>query len=192
MTDETKFSVVHRTGPLTVADYDEAITDLLAAKHALQRGESGGCDVCGSDEHWPSECDHNPLRLARKWSASQSVYRCFHCGYEARNEEEAVGHFGRTEMVEPACRRPYRSVDASGDDHAAEAVGWKWIDELAIAEVEKGEPETLHIESPPLAGDGRAIALYRGTKLLAVATIFRDPMNYSVLVRWVSAVEQGA
>lgn len=80
-------------------------------------------------------------------------------------------------------REPYRSRDAAGSPEAAEAVGWAWIDEIAANE--KGiDPAGLRIESPPLAGDGRVIALYRGTKLLACATIFRDQMNFAVLVRW--------
>lgn len=114
MTD-IESAVCYRKGPLTVRDYDEAITDLLAAKHALQRGESGGCDVCGSDEHWPSECDHNPLRLARSYVAARLVWQCWHCGYEARTEAEAVSHFGRTDNEAAACIRakakPLRGVD---------------------------------------------------------------------------------
>lgn len=80
-------------------------------------------------------------------------------------------------------REPYRSMDAGGSDTAAENVGWRWIDAIA-KEAKRRNPEGLEIHSPTVAADGRAIALYRGTKLLAVATIFRDPMNFAVLVRW--------
>lgn len=40
------------------------------------------------------------------------------------------------------------------------------------------------IESPPVGGDGRVIALFLDTKPIAVATIFRDSMNFAVLIRW--------
>lgn len=177
-------AVCYRTGPLTVRDYDEAITDLLAAKHALQRGESGGCDVCGSDEHWPSECDHNPLRLARGYVAARRVWQCWHCGYEARTEAEALGHFGRTEFEEPACRRPFRTMDGSD----AEREGREWIEQIGHAHVERtGNP--VFIESQSRPGQDWYIALYQGTRLIACAFVFRDPMNFAVLIRWLPAVE---
>jgi hypothetical protein len=189
--DESMMGVVHRAGPLTAADYDEAIADLLAAKAALERGESGGCDVCGSDEHWPSECPHNPLRLARQASAAQSIYRCWHCGYEARNDAEALEHFGRTEFEEPACRRPYRTMDASGSPEAAGSVGWEWINGVA-ERARADDPNDLELMTPELGADGSAMTLYRGTKLIAAAFVYRDQMNFAVLIRWLPAVEGGA
>lgn len=80
-------------------------------------------------------------------------------------------------------RKPYRSMDASGAPDTAEAVGWAWIDAIA-AEESKRRPHELQIDSPALAGDGRAIVLYRLTSPIAVATIFRDPVNFAYLIRW--------
>jgi hypothetical protein len=86
-------------------------------------------------------------------------------------------------------REPYRTRDAGGSPVAAEAVGWAWIDEIAVAEAQKHGPARLRIESPPLEGDGRAIALYLDRRPIAVATIFRDQMNFAVLVRWRAPLE---
>lgn len=78
----------------------------------------------------------------------------------------------------------YRSRDASGAPDTAEAVGWAWIDQRARDAVKiHGEMNVL-IESPPLPGEGRVIALYAHRQPIAVATIFRDEMNFAVLVRW--------
>jgi hypothetical protein len=85
------------------------------------------------------------------------------------------------ELLASDWRRPYRSMDASGGPDTAETVGRAWIEAIAADECDVG---TVFIESPRLGGDGRAIALYRGTDLLALASIFRDPMNFAVLVRW--------
>ena len=82
-------------------------------------------------------------------------------------------------------RKPYRSMDASGAPDTAEAVGWAWIDAVATEEIERqGSHHGFAIDSPPLPGDGRVIVLYHETKPIAVATIFRDPVNFSILVRW--------
>lgn len=184
---EIESSVCYCSGPLTVRDYDEAITDLLAAKHALQRGERGGCDVCGSDEHWPSECDHNPLRLARKCAEAKRVYRCWHCGFEARTEAEGLEHFGRSEFEEPACRRPFRTMD----EIDAKRVGMEWIEAIGLAIQERtGEPCFIEAQSRPQ--NDWYMALYQGARLVACAFVFRDPMNFSVLVRWLPAVEVAA
>lgn len=81
-------------------------------------------------------------------------------------------------------RLPYRSMDASGEPDTAEAVGWRWIEEVAHETARDREGERLIIHSPQVQGDGRVIALYEGTKPIAVATIYRDEMNFAVLVRW--------
>ena len=78
---------------------------------------------------------------------------------------------------------PYRSMDEAGSPTAAAVVGREWIEAIAIEEAAR-DPDALHIERPDRSGGASAIALYRGTELLALATIFRDPMNFSVLVRW--------
>lgn len=73
-------------------------------------------------------------------------------------------------------RVPYRSQDAGGSPESARAVAWAWIDSLAASY----GPE----EMPHISQDGTSIALYRGTELRALTMIFRDPMNFAVLVRW--------
>jgi hypothetical protein len=82
-------------------------------------------------------------------------------------------------------RMPYRSRDASGESDTAEAVGWAWIDALAVEAAKRYAKPRLRIESPPLNSDGRAIVLLLDRQPLAAATIFRDDMNFAVLVRWV-------
>lgn len=82
-------------------------------------------------------------------------------------------------------RKAYRSRDASGAPDTAEAVGWAWIDKQAKEAADLYGPMNVLIESPPLPGEGRVIALYAHRQPIAVATIFRDEMNFAVLVRWV-------
>lgn len=80
-------------------------------------------------------------------------------------------------------REPYRTMDASGSPTAAGVVAWDWISDLAQQERKK-DAALLLIESTPVEGGGRVTRLYRSTTLLAVATTFRDDMNFTVLVRW--------
>lgn len=75
-------------------------------------------------------------------------------------------------------------MDAGGSDTAAESVAWRWIDEIAAQLKPIYGKSALLIESPALPGEGRVIVLYLKTKPVAVATIFRDQMNFANLVRW--------
>lgn len=87
------------------------------------------------------------------------------------------------ELLASDWRRPYRTMDAGGGPDTAGVVGWNWIGELAAKERD-ADAAALTISGEPLGSDGRVTTLYRGTKLLAVATVFRDEMNFAVLVRW--------
>lgn len=99
-------SVCYRPGKPTIADYNEAIESLLAAKHQLQSGSLMGCDVCGDSGHAAQDgCHHDPLLLARQWVAATRVWQCYHCGFTATNDEEAREHFGKSEHQATACTR---------------------------------------------------------------------------------------
>lgn len=76
-------------------------------------------------------------------------------------------------------RLPYRSMDMGGSPESANNVAWRWIEELAQQLRDAGAGGGLSFETSP-----GTICLYRGTHLLACATVFRDPMNFAVLVRW--------
>jgi hypothetical protein len=99
--------VCYRPGTPTIADYNEAITDLLAARRQIKSGSLMGCSICGDSGHAPQDgCRHDPLLLARQWAAATSVWACYHCGYVATNDEEAREHFGRPgEFARPSCER---------------------------------------------------------------------------------------
>lgn len=79
--------------------------------------------------------------------------------------------------------RPYRTMDASGDEHSAGRVGWDWINAIA-EEARTLDPAALHIETPPREADESLAILYRGSQMLAIAFVMRDPMNFAVLMRW--------
>ena len=90
-------------------------------------------------------------------------------------------------------RKPYRTRDQSGDPASAGAVAWKWINARAEEAALIYGMENISIDAPvrDLARDGRTpsstvFVLYHTTGPIAVATIFRDPMNFSILVRWVA------
>lgn len=83
----------------------------------------------------------------------------------------------------PHWLEPYRTMDAGGSPESAGQVGHQWLYEIARAEHELN-PAALSLDNPRLGPDGTAQVLYRGTKLLAAALIFRDPMNFAVLLRY--------
>lgn len=88
--DPKLIGVCYREGPITRADYDEAIQSLIDARDLT---DSLGCPVC-HDAHSAAQCHHNPLVLARQWAAATNVCVCFHCGFVATNDQEALAHFG--------------------------------------------------------------------------------------------------
>jgi hypothetical protein len=76
---------------------------------------------------------------------------------------------------------PYRSMDASGSPEAAKVVGETWMQEIINRE-RLVEPEALTIER---SADFHV--LYRATKMVALYCTFRDPMNFTVLMRWLAS-----
>lgn len=99
----TQPSVVFRTNPLTVADYDEAIQNLTDARNQIAADELWrGCGYCHSKEHHPDACHHNPLVLARELvqKRESEYWRCFHCGvvFALAEEAQALQHFGLREV----------------------------------------------------------------------------------------------
>lgn len=105
MGDREKFSpsVVYRD-TLTPADYDEAIDALHQAKQQPGMLQLG-CSICHDSGHTAEHCHHNPLLLARKWVAATSIYRCYHCGFVALNDDEARAHFGNADDEVARCVR---------------------------------------------------------------------------------------
>ncbi|NVD44359.1 hypothetical protein [Qipengyuania atrilutea] len=96
--------VIYRKRAPTVADYDEAIADLMAAREAVASGdESKGCAVCGDSGHGVRTCHHNLLNAARWWVAERNKHRCYHCGYVALTDEQAREHFGTCEDEVAKC-----------------------------------------------------------------------------------------
>lgn len=108
MVHEIKPSVCYRD-TWASEDYDEAIADLMNAKkqrESIARGESQlECEVCGDSGHTVGQCHHDPLLLARKWTAATAVYVCYHCGLVCKNDEEAREHFGKNEHEPAKCQQ---------------------------------------------------------------------------------------
>ena len=110
--------VCYRKGKPTIADYNEAITDLLAARRQLKSGSLMGCSVCGDSGHAPQDgCHHDPLVLARQWAAATSVWQCYHCGYVATNDAEAREHFGAGEHEQAACLHSGHHLSEQGEGY---------------------------------------------------------------------------
>jgi hypothetical protein len=74
-------------------------------------------------------------------------------------------------------------MDAGGSPESAGQVGWDFIHQVSLAEHGR-DPRGLELDNPRMGSDGGTIALYRDCKLIAAAFVFRDPMNFAVLVRW--------
>ena len=115
MVDESMMGVIYRAGPLTVADYDEAIADLTNARDqiaSMDRNEAQrGCDVCCDSGHTAEHCHHNPLIVARRRIDDEHAWRCYHCGFVARTSEAAQQHFGKSERDLAACQRVIEPVE---------------------------------------------------------------------------------
>lgn len=91
--------------PLFISEsaYNKAMNAMASARTQLQP-DGENCAVCGDTDHQAFECHHNPLVLARKWESATSVYRCFHCGFVAKDEASAIAHFGsKNESRDPSC-----------------------------------------------------------------------------------------
>lgn len=105
----TKVSVIFRTEPLTVDDYDDVINNLTDARAQLIDDElSGACGYCGGDDHDPNNCRHNPIVVAREAVANnkRTQWRCFHCDevFSVAEEDRARAHFGfRSNPLPPVC-----------------------------------------------------------------------------------------
>lgn len=74
-------------------------------------------------------------------------------------------------------------MDASGSPESCGAVAWKWIEDRA-GEIEEQSPGKGHIEISTSADLTTVIVLYCGTEVTACATMFRDTMNFTTLIRW--------
>lgn len=117
---ESMFSVCYRTNKPTIADYDEAIKDLENAKTDLRWKRDGfgipTCFVCEDGGHTAATCHHNPLLLSRQWAKATEVWQCWHCGFIATNEQEAVDHFGKTEDEVANCLRGWQPIETAPKD----------------------------------------------------------------------------
>jgi hypothetical protein len=103
-TDESLYGVCYKSGEPTLADYDEAIKDLRAARRELKSGDKRwGCSICTDSGHSADMCHHNPLLLARQWAKAKGVWQCWHCGFIATNDADAVEHFGKSEQDIAKC-----------------------------------------------------------------------------------------
>lgn len=101
MNNEITPGVLYREGPLTLADYDEAIEDLLQYRAELAKAHGWYCP-CG-DDCGPAACRHNPLLMARRGADKQREFRCYHCGEVFIAEEQCKAHFGLTQDAIPQC-----------------------------------------------------------------------------------------
>jgi hypothetical protein len=88
-------------------------------------------------------------------------------------------------------RVPFRSMDAQGGPETAGGRGWDWI--TAVGMRLRSQGRNVSVECGPARDTAGpfTMQLYEGTALIACATVFRDPMNFAVLVRWLAqGVEQ--
>lgn len=104
---ELQPSVIYRRGPISIADYEEAIEALQNARDQLTALNDGVyqpcCAVCEDTDHYHQMCHHNPLVIARRRADDEETWRCYHCGFLTRNHEEAEEHFGLNQNATPAC-----------------------------------------------------------------------------------------
>jgi hypothetical protein len=109
--DPIPAGVCYREGPITDADYVEAIEDLQRAREQAKVLHIC-CSICEDTGHSAASCHHNPLILARQWAAATKVWNCYHCGFVATNDVEAREHFGASDQEPAACL--VKQVEAAG------------------------------------------------------------------------------
>ena len=106
-------SVVYRQGPLTDADYLEAIEALEAARSQLEPN-GDYCAVCADSDHQAWECRHNPLVMARRSAKKEETWRCFHCDVTFGDADAARDHFGYQPIHPPVCKRDRQCLLCKG------------------------------------------------------------------------------
>lgn len=117
--DVIRPSVIYREGRPSAEDYTDAIDMLIGARQQLAP-DGENCACCGDSGHQAWECHHNPLVMARKAAKQEFEYRCWHCGYVARSQEQGDGHFGKNEEGCPACKRPTSAPESASATVAQE------------------------------------------------------------------------
>jgi hypothetical protein len=155
------------TTPETEMGIEPLVERVARAMAADQSKRLYGIDR-GQDEAWEANTDYGRTELLADARAAIAAH-------EATRTPEAA-------QVESD--KPYRTMDEAGEPHCAGVVGWNWICELAGQVRAQGAMPV--IQDTHVQGDGKITRLYRETDLLAVATTFRDDMNFTVLVRWLS------
>jgi hypothetical protein len=90
---DSGISVIYRRGPLTPADYQEAINFLQDAMTQI-KPDGLCCAICYDTGHQAQECRHNPLVMARRAAQAEVEWRCFHCNEVFITLETAQEHFG--------------------------------------------------------------------------------------------------
>lgn len=81
-------------------------------------------------------------------------------------------------------REAYRSLDSAGSSESCGDVAWCWIEAEAQHATEYVHPMRLLIEVNGVSDQSCSIVLYLDRQPYAVATVFRDSLNRSVLIRW--------
>ena len=81
--------------------------------------------------------------------------------------------------------RAYHSLDMGGDRASCAAVAWDWINDQAQEAIGLYDKDQLEIDSQNFDGGSGVIVLYYRAEPIAVATVFRTPLNRSTLIRWV-------
>ncbi len=145
-TVELQPSVIYREGPITCADYTEAIAALRCARAQLESMDGGhgqsGCAVCEDGGHTAEACHHNPLVVARRVAWADGAFRCWHCSFVARTQDEGSEHFGLNDEATPQCieraREAYRRTDEVLCGFAARMSRGEWFTRLeGWSEVER-------------------------------------------------------
>ena len=75
--------------------------------------------------------------------------------------------------------KAYHSLDAAGSPDTACAVGERWIEQQCALAGDRYDSGRLSLHR-----DGGSTVLYLDTSPIAVATVFRTPMNRATLIRW--------
>lgn len=87
-------------------EYTSVIENLQAVVRQIAAGEEWrGCGYCGSEEHRPGSCPHNPVDAVRMYEHERVVWRCLHCAatFTRDDVKAAESHFGLTWRMMPVC-----------------------------------------------------------------------------------------
>lgn len=177
---------------LTHDDYAVAMDAIMAGMGQLEP-DGKPCAICGDSGHQAWECHHNPVAVMKEAAKLQTYYRCYHCGFVATADAEAMEHFGEMDTERPLCAE----IEKACVDYVRMSIAEDYL-RTSVASPEKLTPalfDSFRHEASVLASE-RDDLLARIIEMMRIVECRRcgaaiQPPNDGSLLRVVSCPQCG-